>query len=247
VGRNLGIEKARGEYVTFLDAGDAYPPGFLSFVDEATRACPDRTLYAVGGVSVTADGARTPPGPTMAAGAPRELSLAEVVRMELLPDMVAYPAEAIRELGGFRACHAEDYDLWVRALAGGGTGVCVPAGLSGHRVVRTSRSHDPAAHEATLESELCSLRDALAHDLKDGDRRSVEERVASLEKLLEPIRARAGLEERLRAGDYRGARAAYLRAAPAYRRRGRYLAGLAVMLVSPRLFTRARLRHGPGA
>jgi len=175
--------------------------------------------------------------------APKELTLADATWMSLFPNMVAYQVEALRELGGFRDRHVEDYDLWIRTFATGGSGVYLPGEYSEHRIYRTSRSHDPAAYEASVDSALASLRDALSHEIAPGDRRSVEERIALLEKRRERIHARADLESRLRAGEYRGARAAYLHAAPAYRSRRRYLAGLGLMLVSPRLFRRVLLRR----
>lgn len=43
--RNLGIEKAKGEYVCFLDADDWWEPNFLERIDWLIRNYPDAGLY----------------------------------------------------------------------------------------------------------------------------------------------------------------------------------------------------------
>ena len=49
--------------------------------------------------------------------------------------------------------------------------------------------------------------------------------------------ARLELESRLQAGDYAGARRAYLGVRSAYKSRGMWTSGLVLMLLSPRLYT----------
>jgi hypothetical protein len=163
--------------------------------------------------------------------------------MMLFPNMVAYPAEELRKLGGYRDYYIEDYDLWVHTFATGGTGIYLPGEFSEHRIYTASRSHDPVFYEHCVDSAIASLRDALTYGIAASDRTTLERRVSLLERRRERIAARVALEERLRSGQYAHARRDYLHAAAAYRSRARYLAGLAVMLLSPRLFARTMRRY----
>lgn len=45
VARNVGIENAKGEYISFLDADDIWHPDYLQTIDRLTRSYPQSDIY----------------------------------------------------------------------------------------------------------------------------------------------------------------------------------------------------------
>lgn len=115
--RNLGLTKARGEFVAFLDADDWWEPDFLSTMCAAAEAGHGDVAYC-GWRNVGVGRENNPPyvPPDYLAGDPVEAFLrdcpwpihAALVRRSVL-----------QQAGGFsvRMFSSMDYDLWIRLLA----------------------------------------------------------------------------------------------------------------------------------
>jgi len=142
--RNRGIEAARGTYISFLDADDVFLPRKLERQVGVLEARPEidhcacllepRTLY---GRRVRLHPER--PGNTIEMRFPRYLdrgypptTIGMVCR-----------ARSLREIGGFdeRVRRFEDYELWLRVLAGGQRMVLLEEYLHAWYLYEESLSH----------------------------------------------------------------------------------------------------------
>jgi len=114
--RNHGIASMDTDYVAFLDADDAWEPGYCA----TARALLGRTpvdLLVAQRVDVGADGVRVER--RVAAGG---LSAAGLLRHNpIATSGVVVSRRVLQHAGGFdeEARYCEDLDLWVRLLAGG--------------------------------------------------------------------------------------------------------------------------------
>ena len=114
--RNAGIERARGEWIAFLDSDDAWLPGKLTRQLAWHEAHPEVAMSAHGLEKMHPDGRaeRAPPDPL-----PDDSFLALADHFAFVPSAVMVRAEVAREVGGFDAAFdgTEDLDFALKVAA----------------------------------------------------------------------------------------------------------------------------------
>ncbi len=114
--RNAGIERARGEWIAFLDSDDAWLPGKLARQLAYHEAHPEVAMSAHGLEKAHADGRieQAPPDPL---DEDSYLSLAD--HFAFVPSAVMVRTDAAREVGGFDAHFdgTEDLDFALKVAA----------------------------------------------------------------------------------------------------------------------------------
>jgi hypothetical protein len=239
VARNRAFEAARGEFCVLLDSDDILGPNYLERMSAFIGANPGHDLYSCNGTRRLPSDFEEPffDGPSYA----RETSwtLDDLIPEDRIFIMAITRRDMWERIGGFRSDlrYAEDYDYWLRALAQGATHRYLPERLA-TLVFRTdSKSKNLVPHAQAQIGMFTDL--AREHDLTSHQHDLVERKIASLRARVR----RVELEDRLRRGEFAGARREYLAIRSAYLSQPAYFAGLAMMLVSPRLYVRASARR----
>lgn len=201
--RNSGIAVARGEFLAFLDADDAWKPGFLECQLEVLRDTGADLVYCDAEVF----------GETPHAGATvmdlypsvGEVTVGSVLTGECVPILstVVVRTERVREVGSFdpSLSFCEDLDLWVRLLDAGSR-------FTYHRAPLARRREHGANMSNNFAGMLRGVLDTIdrhlgTHDRPPDDRRRVEKRARRLRGELHLEQAKQALQNH-NLGEVRG-------------------------------------------
>ena len=237
--RNRGFEAASGALCVPLDSDDLLGSDYLVRMSAFIDANPGFDIYSCNGTRRLPGGHEEPffAGPAYA----RETSWAldDLIPEDRIFLMAVVRRELWERVGGFRTDlrYSEDYDFWLRALAAGASHRYLPERLAVAVFRVGSKSKNLVPH---AEAQVRMFTDLAANPTLTPRQRDL---VASkIESLRIRVR-RVELEQRLQRGQFGGARREYLAVRGAYLSRSKYVAGLAAMLVSPRLYARAFARR----
>ena len=240
------IAATRAAYILTLDADDVLLSSCLETYAAFIATHPSRDIYSCDAEVFGPDGDLG-----RYYGAERFPAKPEFVLADLLERCVIVgPASVIsrahyERVGGLRPdAYAEDYDLWLRALALGGRHIMVPEALVRYRL-------SPSQKTASVIPMVEGTAEALQHVADSGllDRRQTRvARTSARRSVLHArhlradavrgsaIVAREEFEERLCHGDLRDARREFLRVRPAYQSTAKFAVATPLMVASPRLY-----------
>lgn len=231
---NTAWRAARGEYVCILGADDLYLPAYLETQSRFMDANPGFDIYTCNGIKFYPDGATAPYFTD-----PRHQNVTEFVLDDFLESNPVFGAaifkrSMVERLGGYREdlINAEDYDFWIRAVASGARVLHNPVVLAHYRKHRGNKSGNAAAAARALVRILEALQDRPGLDA------SVRDHLARVLIRRRAAVKRRELESRMLAGDLAGARREFWNVRRGFASRTKYAAALALILVSPGLYTR---------
>ena len=204
--RNVGVEMASSDFVTFLDADDEFLPGYFDVMTKFIHSHPNIDIYHPNLLVVRSVGDVTIFDRNFA---PVSYSLGELLE----ECVIAIGGASIRRmllstLGGFReGVHCEDYDLMLRALAQGARPLFLPTPLYVyHQENQRRRSVDVVGgFEGYVESvRLLEARGLLPPILAERTTKLIRQRRVAIERELRRrqiairVQRMAEQEERLR-------------------------------------------------
>lgn len=188
--RRTGALRARGEFVTKVDADDQLTSDALAVLSRAIDAEPGYDIYSATGYKVYPDGSKRE-----ALNDPRFLRPTSLTVEDLIDDCWIFGGAAsirrttLEHVGGFRSqMRCEDYDLWLRALAQGATHRYIPAHIYLYTMELAGRmNEDPIP---SFRSYIEILRDLDAEGLFDDEQQLLvqraiakfEDRIAQLQE-----------------------------------------------------------------
>jgi glycosyltransferase involved in cell wall biosynthesis len=120
VARNVGISLAKGDLIAFLDADDAWKPGFLKVISEMRELYPQAGIYATAYDVINPQGKRYTLNfkllpPHCEQGLVDNLFRGEASQ-SVWTSAVAIPKRVFNEIGGFPVGEykCQDLDVWIR-------------------------------------------------------------------------------------------------------------------------------------
>lgn len=251
--RARSVSLSMGEFIVHFDNDDVLLPGCLERYRAFIADQPAFDIYSCNGEWFSADGASGPYFDEPGLEHTRSFSLAEMLERNLILSAAATVRRtAYDRVGGIRnEAPVEDYDLWLRVLVHGGRHVYLPEVLVRYR--RSAKQMSSGAAKM-FHGNASVLRHLAADPGLDPAMRNRAFLCASQYEAeaaaLDATPLRESFEQRLMDGDYHHAHAGFVATRHAYRSRAKYLLGLAIVHLSPRMyafFLRRRTRRAPDA
>lgn len=240
--RNMAATRARADLWSLLDADDMYLPQYFERMGRFIDAHKSFDIYSCSGYFFRA-GEDPRPDELPDTDEVRSFTVEEMLTSNRFSVHAVFRHEVYELAGGFSEdprMILEDYYFWLSAMLRGARQVHDPERLWLYRMSAGQKTGDQMP---CLRSNIHMIDTVLASgDLAPGRARIARQSRRSLVdscELLQARRTREQLEERLTRGEYAHARASYIAARRGYWSPVKYLAGLALMIASPRLFARA--------
>lgn len=164
--RNHGIGESSGEYIAFLDADDAWEPGFLAEIAALIGEFPGCGLYCTAFSIISPDGTYPAPTPSER-GIVADFFRDSAHRYIAIPSACCIPRRVFDTVGLFPEGMkiGEDLHLWVRIARR------YPVCFSPERLVRYSRmASNRSAAGYTPEQTVHSFEELYAPDAPAGER-----------------------------------------------------------------------------
>jgi glycosyltransferase involved in cell wall biosynthesis len=180
---NTGVSAAVGDFIVLCSADDVLLPELLAEMSALVDAYPDYEIYSSDGCYLQHDGSRTPVHNATQLAGMETLTLSDVIRWCFYGVGAAYRREIFESVGGYRQdVYGEDYDFWLRAMAGGARHKFTPKSLSLHRLSPTRKS---ANLERAYRSDIRIVSDLRRDfDLTGDQLAAADESILAREKLI---------------------------------------------------------------
>ena len=171
IARNTAAAAVTGDFVAVLDADDTWEPRRLERLADLGAARPDLDLLTTDAWFVV-DGRRSGRFYDAAGAFPVRDQLTEILRRNFFFAHVAVRRTQWQAHGGYDAdiAYAEDWDFWLRLLAGGCRAGCVAEPLADYAIRPQSQSGDRAP---SLLARVTVLDRALSQQSLTPEQRSV--------------------------------------------------------------------------
>jgi glycosyltransferase involved in cell wall biosynthesis len=156
--RALALEQAAGELVAFLDADDAWMPGYLSrltgLLDGEHERDPRVAVAACDANLLLEDGRHSHRAYSALAGSPTGLTVERLLIANPVYTSALVTHSVLQEAGGIATelRGTDDYDLWLRVLELGYRVVWTPEVLATYRVRSDSLAHDLPSMARALQA-----------------------------------------------------------------------------------------------
>lgn len=191
---NTGVRAATGEWVTVCSADDVLMPGLLESMRQLISDGTAADIVSCNGYYWYPDGSRTL---VYSVGSRSSWTLEVLFERCFFSVGACFKRELFDTVGGYREdIFGEDYDFWLRAMAGGARHAYLDMPLALHRISDTQKT---ASLERAYESDIRSIEAVLeCAALTSSQREAGERAIAHRRRLIAEVRRPRSIATRIR-------------------------------------------------